>query len=346
MRLLFILLSLLFSTASFADQFIVEPDMGRAPILDFIHQSQHQLKVVMYDFTDKSILNALLHAPTRGVTVECLLEKSPYKNESINQPAIASFNQAHLNWKPGDPRYQFTHQKTMISDDQKAMIMTFNFTLSSFKNQRNFGVIIDNPAAIRVITDVFNADWTRSTSAASSPTLLFSPTDSRTGYLRWFQSAHSSLRIYAQSVADNEIAQSIASAAERGVSVRLITSKLPPKRIASLLASAGVQTHLSKKLYIHAKAVLIDEHVAIIGSVNFTNTSLDKNRELALVSTAPQVIQGLSDTFNQDWQQDGRTNIETQPFQRTTHSSQARSSHWISSRDERRVYHFIKKLFH
>lgn len=340
MRLLIALLLLLNSTAAMADQFIVEPDMGRAPVLDFIHQTQHRLNVVMYDFTDKPILNALLQAPSRGVSVACLLEQTPYKNESINHPAMASFNQAHLNWKPGDPRYQFTHQKTLISDDQKAMIMTFNFTVSSFKNQRNFGVIIDNPATVRTITDVFNADWARSNTNASAPTLLFSPTETRTGYVRWFKTAKQSLRIYAQSIADNEIAESLAAAANRGVTVNIITSKLPPQRITSALEDAGVKIHLSKKLYIHAKAVLIDDQVAIIGSVNFTATSLDKNRELAIVSTAPQVLQGLSDTFNRDWNQDGTTVAQ----QKSRHSS--RQPTWMNAANERRAYRFIKKLFH
>jgi cardiolipin synthase len=292
------LLACLFSLPLFADELIVEPDAGRAPVLQFINQTQHQLNLVMYDFTDKTLLNALLQAQAQGKTVHIILEKSPYKNESLNVNTMAVMHENKLSFHEGARDFQYTHQKTMTQDNQKAMVMTFNFTLSSFKDQRNFAVVINNPELVQEINQTFNADWQEKPYISNNASLLFSPNTSRRGYRNAINAAKTSIDFYAQTVADPYIIQSLVNKANQGVSIRIITSKLPKSKA---LTQAGVQIHLSKKLYIHAKAMLIDNNTAIIGSVNFTPTSLDRNRELALLTHDHAVTEKLLATFNQDW---------------------------------------------
>ncbi len=54
-------------------------------------------------------------------------------------------------------------------------------------------------------------------------------------------------------------------------------------------------------LHVHAKAWLIDDTVAIIGSTNLTRSSLDANRELSVLTRDPTVIRQLNDVFEQDY---------------------------------------------
>src|SRR5690349_5486962 len=100
MRLSFFIFLYLFINAAFADQLIIEPDMGRAPVLQFINQTQHALNVVMYDFTDKQLLNALLAKQQSHIPVQVILEKAPYKNESLNINTMNVMSDQKLAWRP------------------------------------------------------------------------------------------------------------------------------------------------------------------------------------------------------------------------------------------------------
>lgn len=268
--------------------------MGRAPVLNLLNHAQHHINLVMYNFTDKTLLSALLNQTSHA---RVILEKTPYKTEGINIPVMNTFNAKHVAWKGGNPDFQFTHQKTLVADNQ-ALIMTFNFTQSSFKNQRNFGVLTSDAGIVNNINNVFNTDWNRENTPSITNHLLYSPVNSRSGYRNEMRGARKSLWVYAQSVDDKDVVRDLCDAAERGVQVRVITSKMPR---ATSLQDDGVDIRLSKKLYIHAKAMLVDDKTAVIGSVNFTSTSLDKNRELAIIDTDPAVISALRETFEGDW---------------------------------------------
>jgi phosphatidylserine/phosphatidylglycerophosphate/cardiolipin synthase-like enzyme len=64
----------------------------------------------------------------------------------------------------------------------------------------------------------------------------------------------------------------------------------------------GVEIRLAESLYIHAKLMVIDGEAAVVGSQNFTETSLDYNRELAIVITDPSILERCLDVFERDWQ--------------------------------------------
>lgn len=303
----------IFIPPCYADQLIVEPEMGRAPVLNLMNHAHNTINLVMYNFTDKTLLSALLNQATAGRNVRVILEKTPYKTEGINIPVMNTMNAKKLPWKGGNPDFQFTHQKTLVVDNQ-ALVMTFNFTQSSFKNQRNFGVVTSDAGVINNINAVFNADWNRENAPSVMGRLFYSPVNSRSGYMNKMRDARKSLWIYAQSVDDKNIVSALVDAAERGVEVRVITSKMPR---ASSLQAAGMEIRISKKLYIHAKAMLVDDKTAVIGSVNFTSTSLDKNRELAIIETDPAVTRALQETFDNDWENLAANHAAPSHYQRT-----------------------------
>jgi phosphatidylserine/phosphatidylglycerophosphate/cardiolipin synthase-like enzyme len=68
----------------------------------------------------------------------------------------------------------------------------------------------------------------------------------------------------------------------------------------------GVQAKIITSLYIHAKMALADYNttgqVVYLGSENFSNVSLDQNRELGILITEKPIIDWLESVFSQDWQ--------------------------------------------
>src|SRR5579872_3185106 len=91
MKLMFIKILTLFfffSTTIYADQLIIEPNAGRAPLLSAINHAKSSIDLVMYGFTDEDFMNALTHAKNQGKNVRVLLEPTPYKAQDENARAI------------------------------------------------------------------------------------------------------------------------------------------------------------------------------------------------------------------------------------------------------------------
>ncbi|HMS91245.1 MAG TPA: phospholipase D-like domain-containing protein, partial [Candidatus Absconditabacterales bacterium] len=56
-----------------------------------------------------------------------------------------------------------------------------------------------------------------------------------------------------------------------------------------------------KQQYNHTKMILIDHRILLLGSMNLSSTSLDKNREIGILLLDKSIIKTFSDQFSQDW---------------------------------------------
>ncbi len=289
-------------TASlYADQLIIEPDMGRKPIQQAMQHAQKSIHLVMYGITDEALLDTLIQQKQRDRTIKMILERHPYKAIDENNKAIKKLDANHVDWQGDISPFRLIHQKTLILDGHEAIIMTFNFTKSTFTKQRNFALRIDDPKKVADIASVFASDWNHKPAQYHSPDLIYSPNDSRIKILSLINHAKHTIKVYAQNVSDYKIIGALANAARHGVTVDILTSVKQRSTQIHYLTKAGVTLHQSTHYYIHAKAFIIDNQTAIIGSINFTRVSLDDNRELSVVTRDPYAIKSLSETFNRDW---------------------------------------------
>jgi cardiolipin synthase len=101
------------------------------------------------------------------------------------------------------------------------------------------------------------------------------------------------------------IVDALTAAAKRGVDVEVImtASSSYTSEFKELLA-AGVKlsTYASTaSLYIHAKVIVADGTSAFVGSENFSTTSLNKNRELGLITTNATIVSSLGKTLASDY---------------------------------------------
>lgn len=287
-----------------SEALIVEPDDGRQPIIRAITQAKQQVMLIMYGFTDLSLLRALKAAKKRGALVQVLLQPSPYQQQNENIFALQYLKNAGINILPPNHRVSLTHQKALIIDQNQALIMTFNFTHHTFSQERNFALVIDQQPLIQEIRTVAIADSQQRQAIPSQDTLIWSPDNSRTKILNYINSAQQSLQIYAQDLTDYQIIGAIASCARRGIKVKILLSTDPSKNLKGLryLKKAGVVLHQSTDLVIHAKVIIRDRQAALLGSINLSQPSLDSNRELSIISRTPEILDRLETTFINDWQ--------------------------------------------
>jgi cardiolipin synthase len=300
MRHFVIALFFFFSIPAFADQLIIEPEMGREPIISALNNAKQTIDLVMYGFTDTDILNALIRKHSQ-TNVKVILEDKPYKHDDENIKTINTLRTNNIAQQGAIAPFRLIHQKTLLIDGKKAYVMTFNFTHSTFKNERNFALVIDDAKKVNAIAAVFSADWNHKPVVTSSPELIYSPDGSRDKLIALIESAHDHIQLYAQSVSDYKIIGALAKTARSGVNIDILTSNKLSDKQTNYLRRAGVSIHISKHLYIHAKAMIIDNKLAVIGSTNLTRSSLEDNRELSVVTYDKNVIKQLTDTFNRDW---------------------------------------------
>ncbi len=296
------LLLLLLPLPLYAATLIIEPDQGRKPILDAIKHAKSQVDLAMYGFTDPELMQAFIQAKEQGKSVRVLLQHYPYQHLDENQLAIQrlSSSQVKLGFAPSS--YYLLHQKTLLTDQQKALVLSFNFTRLAFKNERNFGLILDEPAEVQEIQKIFNADWENKNESPHSSTLIWSPDNSREKILALMKSAKTELKIYAQGLSDYQLIGALAETAERGVKVQILSSGSQLGKHWDYLKRAGVELRQSKKLLIHAKVIIADRQKAMLGSINFTKPSLDKNRELSVLVSEKDIVGKLIETFDRDWE--------------------------------------------
>lgn len=285
---------------------ITEPDAGIAPILSLIQNASISVDLVMYELEDKQIEQALVADEKRGVAVRVLLSNG-YKGQSFpqNQKAydFLRTNGVSVEWTQN--YFALTHEKSLVVDGNTALIMTFNFTPQYYSTSRDFGIIDRDQNDIEAMHETFDSDWQGSgVAAGDGDELVWSP-GSEPAMIALINSAHRSLDIYNEEMADPYVTKALIDAAERGVSVDIdMTYSDEWKNAFEELTTAGVHVRTydpKASLYIHAKMILVDGTRAFIGSENFSQSSLDDNRELGIVLTDSKVIAALTAIFNNDW---------------------------------------------
>lgn len=120
----------------------------------------------------------------------------------------------------------------------------------------------------------------------------------------------------------NILIQELIAAKKRGVDVRVIlevsewNERLTKKNTFSgkILAKNGIKVVFdSPKITCHAKLVIVDSSIAILGSNNWTYYSLTENREISVLLTYPLLVKDLEDYFDLLWEESQRIGQTKQP---------------------------------
>jgi phosphatidylserine/phosphatidylglycerophosphate/cardiolipin synthase-like enzyme len=273
----------------------------------------------MYLITDREIIQALKSAAARGVEVRVLLEMNPFGGGSQTAQVATELKAAgvQVQWEPRTIRY--LHQKTLVVDEAYALVMTANFTTSSFTQNREYIIRTARPEDVAEIIATFEADWARQPIQHTNPRLAWAPDRARDFLLQLIDGATVSLDIQHQNLEDEEIIDHLIAAVRRGVRVRYIGSPhLPLEEDTDepgreRIRQAGAQVRYLDSPYIHAKAILVDGRQALVGSINLTSNSLDFNRELSILLDEPYIIQALAQQFQADWDQARLEAVEQVP---------------------------------
>lgn len=282
---------------------IVLPDDGPDAILDEIDQAQSTIDLYVYLLPADEVLTALTDAHARGVSVRVILERDPFGGGNSNQDAHDRLDAAGIDVRWSDQRFQFSHIKSFVVDHKVAVIMTLNLSWSALTRNREFAVVSTMPKDVAEVSRLFEADWSGG-SFKPSGDFVTSPDNSRSVFRSLIDNAAGSIDIYAEVVRDADIRDRLVAASNRGVVIRILVPTSPSEDdllVYRELQVHGIQVKLLADAYSHAKAIIVDQAMAFVGSQNLTQTSLDKNRECGIVLSDHPNLDRLGAVFNADW---------------------------------------------
>jgi cardiolipin synthase A/B len=150
-----------------ADWERVEPDLSRSLLVwspvnsrphieALVQRAQVSLDVQHTSLLDERLIGLLADAAQRGVrvrvTTPAILDPSEWEFDPITQMHEAGVAIRFLDTP-------YVHAKAIIVDGQTAMVGSQNLTNNSLQNNRELGIIFDDPAAVNRLARVFLQDW-------------------------------------------------------------------------------------------------------------------------------------------------------------------------------------------
>lgn len=350
----------------------------RTAVLGAIDNAKTSLDVAIYQLSNHEVVDHLVKAVQRGVSVRVLYESDPYylshgthRNVPRGKPApmpsaapgapagaraqlvmgadgdtdvVPPDAQAAVQGTPdytsnalsikdlvarcagapgklavqaaADSRFALTHEKAMVVDNQTALILTSNFSTAGLNANREYGVIDRDPAEVREVEAIFEADFTNGQYQPTQANLVVSPDDgsgqgnARTKIMNLMAGATKSIRIEDEELMDDGVAKLLGQKAAAGVTVQVLIDSGDRSKAAAYMNPYGLDPLgwappnlkvASKKATLHAKLIVVDDQVAYLGSVNLSTQSMGYNRELGILLTDGGIVHSLLEYLQADW---------------------------------------------
>jgi phosphatidylserine/phosphatidylglycerophosphate/cardiolipin synthase-like enzyme len=283
---------------------ITEPDQSYTPVYNFIDTATKTLDMTMYELVDTTAEQDLVAVAKKGVKVRVILDQNLEKSSNTTAYNYLNANGVSTVWAKSG---RTTHQKTITVDGDSSLILTGNLTSKYYATTRDFGVIDTNELDVSAIEKVFNADFANT---AITPTdgdnLVWSPTDSQTQLLALINGASKTLNVENEEMSDTAIVSALEAAAKKGVNVTITMTNSGNDYASEFDALKAAGAHVSTytgetPIYIHAKAIVADSARVYVGSENFSNASLNENRELGMITTNAAILSSVNSTLTKDF---------------------------------------------
>ncbi|GEM_PF-297646 len=299
---------------------LIEPRDGIAPIYRLISGARSSVELTMYELADPAAEADLAADAARGVDVRVILDQHLARAANASAYRYLTARGVHVRWAPSGTIY---HQKTLTVDGLTSVIMTGNLVAWDYPSTRDFAVIDSRPADVAAIVATFDADYAgRPIRPPDGADLVWSPTNAQATVLSVIAGARRTLALEDEEMRDPAVTSALAAAARRGVNVTITMTADPEwDQAFTRLSRAGAHLRLypdgGGSLYIHAKAIVADaglpDQRALVGSQNFSAASLDYNRELGILTSAPAIVSAVSATLAADFAGAARYRAPGQP---------------------------------
>lgn len=291
-------------------------------LVEYINRSKETIHIASYEFNLDEVADALIAAHNRGVEVQFMTddERGIELDEEEGHGQFTRMKKAGIEVKD-DERGGLMHNKFWIFDGKVVWTGSTNITINgTLKNNNN--VIVFNSALIAEIYErEFQEMWAdgefgiTSTSTVDlqkvvvneTPiTVLFGAEDEVGIELaELLATAETSIRFMAFSFTDDDMGGTILQRAQSGVDVIGIFEKTGSETEYSemtLLYCADVPVRQDgNKQAFHHKVLIIDKHIVVTGSFNFSASADKKNDENLVIIDSAEIAEEYLKEFERRW---------------------------------------------
>lgn len=231
----------------------------------------------------------------------------------------------------------YQHGKMILIDDRLALVSTGNFNSSSLCNasaepracNRDYTYITRDRRVVGAFREIFNRDLQAQRyqpmeileKHAAQNLATVSPF-SLEPLVQFLRSAQTRIQIQNQYLRqDSGLVDVLLEQAKKGVKIEIQLSDVchfgrvsdsqafELTKLFAALESAGAKIKMFTRThriqnhpgYLHAKAIVVDQSRAWIGSVNGSSTSLSQNREFGVFFSHPSRVRAVSEFMKQDF---------------------------------------------
>jgi len=155
-------------TPSDGDDLVWSPTDSQTQLLNLINGATKSLDIEAEEFSDTAVVNALVSAEDRGVTVRMVLESPSDYSSEVSDIEAAGAQVTGYSSSTGF----YVHAKTIIADygtsAQKAFAGSENLTSNSLNDNRELGLIVSDAGVVDGLETTFDGDFSGSSTGRVS----------------------------------------------------------------------------------------------------------------------------------------------------------------------------------
>lgn len=263
------------------DRVITAVDERRAAIVEVIRGARESIALSLFRCNDDSIFQELAAATARGVKVEALITSRAKGGKKKIRKLWTALEGAGVQVQPYTEPVVKYHAKYLVADDGPAVVGSLNFTRKCFTKTCDAMVLTHDPAVVFGLRALIAADRERAPLPDRvPPRLIVGPERARRQFTELFERATSSIRLIDAKLSDPDLVTILNARRAAGITVDVYTSK----RLGALKS--------------HGKIILVDDRIAVIGSLSLAAISLGFRREVAIVVEDQEAVAGVQTLFN------------------------------------------------
>ena len=290
-------------------------------LIQHIDAAQKTIHIASFEFDLTDVANALIRAKQRGVDVRWITDD----DNGIGADTKPGRGQFKALKAAGiqiitDNRSPLMHNKFWLFDGQTVWTGSTNVTVSGMFEQNNNLIIIQSPdlAAIyeRQWADLWSGKFTskapstvdqQSVTIAGTPIqILFSPEDKAISHIiPYVQAAKTSIQFLAFTYTQDQLGNAMIDRKKAGVDVRGVFESTGSdteysEMIPLYCAQAPVRQD-GNPAFMHHKVIIIDGHIVVTGSLNFTDNADQQNNENVLIVDNADIARLYMQEFQRVW---------------------------------------------
>lgn len=270
---------------------------------NFLDSTDKYLKLETYDFTNKFFQTRFQNLSNRLVPVQIILENNKYQEYQNTFRQLQEYFSWDENIEMRSDEQMWTtyvHAKITLNEDS-FRVQTANLTKSSFESNREHFFYSDDSDFHDSLEKLFDADWVWDDLSTLNlhPNLVVCPLNCRDVIKTLLESAEKSIVIQTQYIVDDEILDILRKKSEQIDMAIIVADTDDNYDLVSYFWPWIARTLQSR--YNHTKMILVDEKYLLLGSMNLSSNSLDKNREIWIILMDTGHISAFEKWFKQDW---------------------------------------------